>query len=290
MTAPLCVRCGRPTPDGYGCEACGRELAGVLLTASGHADDAEAVVARQARYGAGGRGGRGEPLPVDLTAATRLALVSNAVTTWARHVIDESGATMPRYRPVAGPGCPIGWCGHGSCAAIRRGRRPSVLGEAAGWLATKVDWIRKRPEAAEAFTDLHHACAQLARLVDRPPDKDLVGMCDCGKVLYAPRGKVEVQCPETTCGLRWNVEQSRNILRRSLDGKLVTAAEAARLAQYLDTDRTQDQIRKLINAWSSRALIEAHGEIEGEPTFRFGAIAERLARTPRRTARADHAA
>jgi hypothetical protein len=201
-------------------------------------------------------------MPVDLAASAKLRPIENTIGTWARHVAEEARQTIP----------PPVWPSFNRTAAAAR------------WLSLHVDWLRGRPEADEAFGELHDACRELVRLIDRPADRELVGMCDCGKVLYAPHGRTEVTCPVPTCELRWDVAESRAILRRALDGKLVTAAEAARLGQYLDTDRTQEQIRKLINAWSSRSLIVAHGEIDAEPAFRFGDVSERLARTPRRTA------
>lgn len=285
--ANLCVHCGRPCPDGYADSDCAQELADVLLVAAGHAEDAEAVIARQARYGAAGRAGSGDGSTPDLTKADDLRNIAREIGTWGQAVTEDTGR-RPHWRPLAGPLCPPAGqrCTHWSCEAIRRREAPPQLALELAWLATQTGWLRKHPACDEAFRTLHHACEQLARLVDRPADKELVGMCDCGRVLYAPHGKTAVTCPVPTCKLEWGVTESRDILRRALDGKLVTAAEAARLAQYLDTDRTQQQIRKLINAWSSRALIEAHGEIDDEPTYRFGDIFARLARTPRRAARA----
>jgi hypothetical protein len=286
VTANLCVRCGRPAPDGYACRECGQELADALLGAAGHAEDAEAVIARQARYGTGARGGSGDGLTYDPKRSETFTAVTLAICGWARIVVEETGR-QPHWRPLSGPLCPPTGirCDHDSCEGIRRRLPPSDIARDAAWLARQSGWLRKHPAAAEAFAELHAACDQLARLVDRPADKELVGMCDCGRVLYAPHGKTMVTCPVLTCQLRWNVEQSRDILRRALDDKLVTAADAARLAQYLDSDRTQDQIRKLINKWAERVLIEAHGEIGGEPTYRFSDIANRLARTPRRAVR-----
>jgi hypothetical protein len=292
----------------YACPTCAQELADALVTASGHAEDAETVIARQARYGAGSRGGTSEPLPVDLTASTRYATIGNTITTWARDLEESGTPPAEPWRPVAGPLCapqrpddeprdkvrdePLYRCEHESCAAIRDRTPPPVLTTTLRWLAGQKSALRKHPAADELFRALHDACGQLARLVDRPADKELVGMCDCGKVLYAPHGRRVVTCPVPTCKLQWDVADSRTILRRALDGKLVTAAEAARLAQYLDTDRNQQQIRKLINAWTrpERCLIGSHGEIDGEPAYRFGDISERLARTPRRTPRAGVAA
>lgn len=287
MTAAQCVRCARPAPDAYACHHCALSLAETLQNAAGHAEDAETVIARQARYGGGSRGGSSEPLPVDLTASARYAAVENAIGTWARHVVEERGMELPVRRPTVGPLCEDLGCEHSSCARIRSRRPPSGLARAAAWLATQVGWLRKRPEAREAFRELHDACDQLARLVDRPPDKELVGMCDCGRTLYAAHGRGVVTCPEPKCKLQWHVERSRKILRDALDGKLFTAGEAARLAVRLDDgDRTTEQVRKLINAWASRGLVAAHGvDRYGDPTYRFGDVLERLARTPRRAAR-----
>jgi hypothetical protein len=283
-------------PDqAYVCQADALSLAETLQTAAGHAADAEAVIARQARYGGGGRGSGGEPLPVDLTRSARFDAVKLAADGWVSVLL--TGETFPAWRRTAGPLCPAlrtgVRCPHSSCAAIRVTTPPSTLAREFSWLSGHVSALRVHPAAGEAFKELHDACEQLARLVDRPAEKELVGMCDCGKVLYAPPGRGTVQCPEQTCKLRWDVATSRDILRRALDGKLVTAAEAARLGQYLDTDRTQQQIRKLIDKWAERTLIEAHGHVVEDdkngqpqtvPTFRFGDVSGRLARTPRRTA------
>lgn len=296
MTANRCVRCDAPMPDSaYICARESAEMAEKLLVAAGHAEDAETVIARQARLGAGSRGGSSDGLNYDATRAARFEAVKLAIGGWARIVTAETGRG-PRWRALAGPLCPPrregGPCGHGSCEAIRRKTPPPALARECAWLSTQTGFLRKHPAADEAFRELHDACKDLVRLIDAPADKELVGMCDCGKVLYAPHGRRIVICPEKTCERDWHVERSREILRKALDEKLLTAAEAARLAQYLDTDRTQEQIRKLINGWAraTRRLIVAHGEIDGEPTFRFGDIAGRLARTPRRTPRAGVAA
>lgn len=284
MTDTTCVCCQRPMPDqAYACTSCAHGLGSALLVAAGHAEDAEAVITRQVRYGAGSRGGSGSGLDPDLRASARLAAITATIGGWARVVTEETGR-QPAWRPTEGPLCPpVGRrCEHDSCAAIRRRMPASTLALETAWLSRQTGWLRKHPAAKEAFADLHTACYDLARLVDRPVDRELVGMCDCGRTLYAPHGQVLVQCPGQTCQLTWHVERSREILRQALDGKLVTAAEASWLASFLDTDRTQEQIRKLINAWSSRSLIVARGEIDREPTFRFGDVAGRLARTPRR--------
>lgn len=302
MSAPLCVRCSRPTADGYACAPCAQELAESLTVAAGHAEDAETVSGRQAGSGAGRRGGSSDGVTYDPKRSARLNAVRLAADGWTTDLL--AGAGFPAWRRTAGPLCPAQRtgerCHHRSCAAVRVTLPPPMLAQELSWLAAHSGQLRKHPAAQEAFRELHDACDDLARLVDVPADNELVGMCDCGKVLYAPHGKTAITCPVPTCKLRWGVAESRDILRKALDGKLVTAAEAARLGQYLDSDRTQEQIRKLINLWAFRSTIVAHGTVveddgvdeDGMPktrterTFRFGDISERLARTPRRARRA----
>lgn len=286
MTAAQCVRCGRPLNDAaLVCHADAQKLAETLLAAAGHAEDAGTLGERGARLGAGAHGGGDTPLP-DLTRSARYARATNAITTWARIAAEETHR-RPRWRNAAGPLCPPTGtrCEHGSCEAIRRRTPPDPVALAAAWLAQQTGWLRAHPAAGEAFADLEQACADLARLVDVPPDRELVGMCDCGRVLYAEHDQAYVTCPHPTCRLRWGVTESRDILRRALRDKLVDAADAARLAAHWD-ERTSDQIRKLVNAWSSRGQLVAHGGIGGEPAYRFGEIVDRLARTPRRERRA----
>jgi hypothetical protein len=282
-----CVRCGRAVPDdGFVCHTEAQELAEALQVAAGHAEDAATLNVRAARYTAGGRGGSGDAQLPDLTRSARYDRAANAITGWARIAVEETGR-RPKWRTAIGPLCPPTGirCDHDSCEAIRRRTPPDPVALAAAWLAQQTGWLRRHPAAGEAFAELHTAAADLARLVDVPPDRDLVGMCDCGRVLYAERDVQVIRCPEPTCKLRWNVDESREILRRALRDKLVDAADAARLAAHWD-ERTSEQIRKLINAWTSRGQLVAHGWLGDEPVYRFGDVVDRLARTPKRERRA----
>lgn len=314
---PTCVRCGRPTADGYACHGCGRELAQALTVAAGHAEDAWTVIARQARVGTAGSTRqpepepvtdedlrrnpvnafgwqasierptagalRPEPTPADLGALDRLHAVENTMTTWARIVAEEHGGAI--WVPMR-----------------------SATAEAAAWLASRTTELRHHPAAKEAFKELHDACHQLERLVDRPADnRHLIGICDCGKVLYAPWNWTVIQCKDKTCGATWNLSDGQDILLRHLDGKLVTAAEAVHLAGYLDAERSADAIRKLIEKWAARHQLVPHGVVYREPTdaerrkdpeaypvavptYRFGDIRDLLAQTPRRERKREGAA
>lgn len=293
-----CVRCGRPT-DATICRPEARALADQLLVAAGHAEDAEAVLTGQVRYSGGTRGGSGEdPMP-NLGASVRLGRVNTAVRLWIEDLRD--GRPLPPWRRVAGPPCQTGTrCPHASCAAVRVINPPSALAQGLSWLSGQMEALRKHPAADEAFTSLHAACERLAVLVDRPADNHhLVGVCNCGKILYAPWDWTVIRCRDRTCGAVWSLADGQDILMRHLDDKLMTGGEASRLAAYLDTSRTQDNIRKLIDRWAGRSLLVAHGYVMREPTdaelkddpdagpvavptYRFGDIREQLAQTPRR--------
>lgn len=277
MTENLCALCGRPSPDAYVCRHDALRLADDLREAAGHAEDAPTVIARQARYGGGFRASSEPALPVDLTAGDRYAIAESVITTWARHVDEEGGPALPAGKRAIGPVCAVE-CQHISCRVIRRPVPQLGLPEVTRWLAGQTGWLSGGPEAKEAFDELGDACAILRRLVDRPTERDLVGVCDCGKVLYAVQGRGIVRCPRPTCGLMWDVERSREILRRALGDKLVTLPEAARLAAYLDPDRTQDGIRKLLGARVGQLV--PHGSIVEEPSEDEIADAEAEEREP----------
>jgi hypothetical protein len=295
-----CPRCGRPARDGFVCHADSLSLAEDLREAAGHAEDAWTVIARQARYGGGSRVGRDQPLPVNLTASADRAAADNTITTWARHIADTRNTERAH-----GPTCATN-CEHRSCDNIRYQQTPTALPEAARWLAGQLGWLRGRPEAAEAFDELHYACQVLVRLVDVPGrgGDRLVGMCDCGRILYAPHGRDIVQCRASNCGASWNVAESQQILRDHLDDRLVAPGEAAHLGAYLDTDRSVKQIHALVTSWGKRQRLEPHGQVlvkhqhgkhcekgcqqtaDAVATYRFGDIVDLMATTPRRSSRA----
>jgi hypothetical protein len=316
-TTPTCVRCGRPTADAFVCSPDARALADALTVAAGHAEDAEAVIARQTRYGAGSRGGASEGLTANPKRIAEHARIVEAISGWADILVEET-SRRPRWQPYLGPVCAPARpgdherqgnrCDHDSCATARRREAMSTLALDAGWLARprQIEHLRKHPAADEAFTALHKACKDLARFVDRPADKELVGACDCGRRLYAARGQAYVTCPGPTCRMRWNVQESRDILREALRGKLFTASECARLAAYWH-DRTQPQIRALITLWTKPGHtrpLDARGwipnddytgaedddEPQGWALYLLGDVLDRLAQTPRRQRKAEGAA
>jgi hypothetical protein len=282
-SANECVICTRPTPDGWACVACAVDRPRQLLAEITDMLPAALDVAhRQARHGTGGgtSGKPGSALPLDLHPAAGLDAVQNALTTWARHIAGERG------RP--------NWDGT---------ENPNLTIRAANYLAAHCEWMRHRPEVEEFLTDIKAAHRIVRGIAEPGQHRVIVGLCDCGKTLYAVVGRQTVTCKN--CELTWDVDDSRDTLRGHLDDRLVTAAEAAHLAGFLDTDRSAVQIRKLVNKWSERGVLSKHGDVrvkhqhrDGCPagcatttdiidTYRFGDIAGRIADTPRRAQAAE---
>lgn len=195
-------------------------------------------------------------LPVDLNASLKAAHAFNHVTTWARAVEDDH-ATDPVPTP-------------------QPGQHPVAV--AATWLLDQLDWMRHQQFAAEAFDQLKAAGAAIRRIVDRPPDQDVVGVCDCGAYLYAHRGASYVTCP---CGLRWDVAESRDNLMQALRDRLTTASEAATLIVIAFPELRRDKVRKLVQSWvrpDRPNPLMAHPTEDG-PMYVFGEILDRLSRS-----------
>jgi hypothetical protein len=283
-----CDLCGNPT-DGYVCRVDADETARYLRHVVDLAPEVETNVARLARYATrngrrapqvdeqppGGEVNRRQPvmvfgfaasrerilrnalraenLPVDLNASARAAVAFNHVTTWARAVEGDRGVRVPD---------------------VRIGRHPAAV--AAVFLLEQLDWMRHQPFADEAFEQLRAAGAVIARIVDRPPDTEIVGVCDCGAYLYARRGAAGVSC---LCGLAWDVGESRASLMEALRDRLVTVPEATTLGVLAFPDLARERVRNLVKSWvrTDRPNHLVGVETQDGQAYPFGEIMDRLA-------------
>lgn len=251
-----CVTCQRPV-DGtaYGCQHCADRTGEWLTRAAGLVVDALEAAAGLVRYGSRGpRGGIDPPMLGNPAAADRLAHAGTTITTWARRVAEERGQELP-------------------VPDRRAGEHPVAV--AATWLVGQLDWLRHRSYAEEALGGLEAAARTIVRGADRPPEQVIVGACECGTALYAIAGAATATC--RACGAKWDVERSRDILRKHLDGMLATAAEIAVMALHLHPDARRHKVRHLINVWASRTQITRRGlSRDGSPTYRVGEVLARL--------------
>lgn len=253
---PTCTVCGhRPvdTPAAYACPACTTTARTRLDQIADTTPAARDVATGATRRGTPTRGSSGSRLPLDLGAQARLDAAQAAITTWARHVRDDLGATVTD---------------HGD---------PLIT--AARYLAAHLDWIRHERYVDEAYRDIHAAARVITGIVDRPTGQVLVGACDCGTVLYAKATAATIACRH--CARRWDVAGSRDTLRQALDDKLATAAQIAGLAITSDPDLDRQRVRRTINVWGHRG--PDHGGIEtrghsasGDPLYRVGDVIPRV--------------
>lgn len=267
MTEIVCDLCGDPT-DGYCCRRCAGRTATALNDVVHLAGEVETTVARLARYAT--RGGqraappvdeepqpkmpdalRPTPLPVDLHAAARAAGAFTAVTTWARHCSELRGHEV----------------------ALVRGEHP--VASAAAFLLGQVEWLRHQHEGELALPDLESAGWTIRRIVDAPPEKEIVGRCPCGEYLYAHKGAATVTC--VGCRVAYDVETFRQSLMDSLRDRLVTAAEGATLVVLQHPDQSRARVRDLIRTWAVRGHLVGVASVDG-PRYRFGDVIDRMTR------------
>ena len=252
MISPQCVVCSRPVADqAYACGPCGARLDAALAEAAALAPELAVTVARLGATGGHGGGRSTEvPLPYDPAASSAAWMLGNTVTSWARHVADERGQTLPQSTT---PGDPV------TSATV-----------AAGWLRGHVEWLRHRPEAGEAVDEIAYAVAEARHRVDHHrPDRWYAGPCDCGRDLYAHPGAATVTCPD--CDLTWPVDARREWMLATVADTVATAAEASRALTALGRQVTASMV---YNYAARGRIVAVDQDRQGRPLYRIGAVLE----------------
>jgi hypothetical protein len=273
VTATDCVRCGRPTADGYACVTCRDRILCDLLgddsrdDRPGLVDTAPAArdIAQGQASGHGEGGASGKPesrLPLDLAVTAKLDAVQGEMTTWARHVAEE------RY---SGPQ------GH-------VGEDPIVV--AARYLAANVEWLRHRPSVDEAYAAIE-ACARVVRgIVRGPAAQRYLGPCGalwsrgfaaevngtlitsqedlppCEGDVYARDEASTGRC--RTCGAEVSTAERQAWLDAEVRARAFTAVEIADAYPTIKANT--------IRQWLSRGLLVPHGELAGRPLLKLGDV------------------
>jgi predicted RNA-binding Zn-ribbon protein involved in translation (DUF1610 family) len=264
--APTCDRCGRRIVDtAYVCPDCARELRRDLETVAKVAGEVVTTIARLDHIGE--RDGEGSPagdpearadnalfpmaLPVNLDAGEQHDAAVNALTTWARHVHETSGRALP--------------------VVARRDEHP--LAVLAAWLVDQLDWLRHRPEAADAFGQLSEAARTLVRIVDRPPSRWYAGPCghgDCTETLRPVAGATTAICP--ACGAEHDLDRRRAWLLEQAEELWAPATRLAHLLTQLGVTCTPEMIR----GYAHRGRLAPHPDVDprGYPRYRLGSARE----------------
>jgi hypothetical protein len=280
VTASLCVRCGRPTPDGYACSSCANYTRRQLV---GDPDDDDfigladaAPVARdiangQARRSCIGGGAGGPGIPFDPDVLERLDAAQHTMSGWARHIGAERGIAIP----FAG-GAP----------------HLDQLALVAEWLPEHVEWMRHRPEADEFLTDVA-ACARIVVGIARgSTPKRYLGPCGA---LISPEsdeqaqdgspGTVECQ-GDVYAREQWDQKRRAYVVEehgrcQSCRTEVVTqdrqdwldyqvrsyAFRAVEIAQAYGVNVNT------IRSWAARGQLVPHGhDSDGRPLFNVGDV------------------
>lgn len=241
----LCALCDYEILDtAYCCKRCGDRTAKNLLAGGELYVEMAVAVARQVRFGDPvGRGRSEQPLSFDWDKSVDRSSVDNTVTTWARHIVEQTGA----------------WC-------------PANVGELMRWLADakQIDWLRYREEAAEALDELDYAARLVVRCVDSPSERWYAGPCnagDCTEDLYGRANATVLKCKE--CHAEYDADARRDWLLKQADDVLATAAEVARFASAM---RGESVTAASIRGLAFRGRIEAKGKRKDDPTYRVGDV------------------
>ncbi|MBQ1064491.1 hypothetical protein [Micromonospora sp. C41] len=297
-TDTTCDLCGNPVRDtAYVCPRCvdttaARYLRDVVQVAG----EVETTVARLARYsdrhgrlmpdddpdGRPDGGLRVTPLPFDAGARQRGDRAMNDIVTWARHVAETRGVYPAMPEPAFGPLCGSqGVCRHESCSVIYGRLVPHPVARAAAFLLGHLEWLRHRPEAEEAISQLGAAGATLTRIVDAPPPLWYAGPCYtpidggdvCMEELYARTDDGAVKCP--ACKNRHDVRERRVWLLGEADEVLAHASLIAAALTVLDRPVTASMVRN----YAARGRIVSHGVDErGRPLYRVGEVRQVVSR------------
>lgn len=245
MSQP-CALCDYEILDtAYCCKVCGDRTAKNLLAGGELYMEMAVAIARQVRFGDPmGRGRSEQPLSFDWDKSVDRSTVDNTITTWVRHIVAETGA----------------WT-------------PSNVGELMRWLADpkQIDWLRYRPEAAEALDELDYAGRLVVRSIDAPSERWYAGPCmtgSCAEDLYGRPSAAVLRCKE--CGTEHDAEARRDWLLNQAEDMLFNAADIARFASSVRREKvTSSQIRGLAH----RGRIAAKGfDRNQKPTYRVGDV------------------
>lgn len=220
-----CEICGRASADAVPyCYQCADTLRAELMAVPGLVVDLDITSDRLDRLAKHQEGGKSTeaPLPIRLgrdgfvvNYRRPLALLTNAITAWARAVALVDGFEL-EPEEVTSPGLE-------QLVLNNRGGRShrydptELLMHPIRPVETVAVWLAHQPEAIRAVQSPHrmhddviHVVSHVRKLVDRLPERVLKGPCPyvgydehgdravCGAELYAERGEEWIRCPR--CG------------------------------------------------------------------------------------------
>lgn len=128
----------------------------------------------------------------------------------------------------------------------------------------------------EDLTALTVTRTQAEKAVDRKIRKQPLGLCECGKGMFAFPDAVTFTC--RNCQRSYDVQATREKLARAARNQRVTAAEAVRMGEMHGKKLNPATIRKWVERGKLKPLPERDPQ-SGDTLFRFGDLLD-LVRTP----------
>lgn len=265
MSAPTCGRCDATTgDDAHLCWPCTwrtrdqlRDTPSLLaeLARTRWRQSKVATVAGlgggRCEHGAGEDCGCGVVLPWSEHAADRAAYLRNAVATWTRCLLDDTGRDDS-----------------------------AVTGHPSTWLADHIRDIRTKAWAVDASADIDRCYRAARAAVDRPDDRMCVGTCGaqlasggtCKWVLWAIAGSATVTCQG--CRTEHDATARRETMIESSRHELYTATQCAQALTTVEIPVTPG----LISKWAHR-LVQGRPKLpiagyttDGRPLYRLGDV------------------
>jgi len=192
------------------------------------------------------------PLPINLDASQHHHAAITELLTWARHVADATCTALPTHNP-----------------------QEHYLATLTKWLAGRLEWLRARPEAAEAMDGITTACRAIVRVVDRRPDRWYAGVCGantmtgrCEEELRPVAGAQTIRCE---CGAQHDAAARRAWLLDLLAEEWLPAVQCAHVLARLG----QPVPVNTIYSWARRSQLLAHpNSPPARPHYRVGSIME----------------
>lgn len=244
-TTATCHRDGRPVADGaYCCVDCTDQTNANLDWIADLHQELETTLTRQDRVssGTGGRASAETPLPLNLHASDVGHRLRNALTTWARIVIDERGFVPP----------------------------DDDLTEIARFIRGVTGWIARQDWGPACFDELSRVAVDLGRAIDSPPPMISLGTCDadgCDGELRAHQEAAFVRCPE--CRESYDIARRKDQLLQKADHLRRNAASIARILTA--ATGTELPVKKVYN-WVQRGNLVPVGKDDSRrPLYSLGA-------------------
>lgn len=251
-------RCGRPTRDAaYVCDECADLLARSLGEIPWLDEQLEVTVTRSSGIDyrtLGGAKATEAPSPVHWAASEARGHLKSLLVSW---VLFCEAEVVRSSDPASG---------------LPADNLPAL----SRWMLWRVDGLALHDIGIEAVDEIANAVQACHRLIDRHPERQYLGSCEAcesGRV-YARPGSKQATCD--ACDAGTDADAVRAKLLKQLDDRLCTAAEIARLSTYLGLKADREQVRKRINQWHKRDLIDAHAAFSDEAAFRFGTVYDLL--------------